>query len=201
MLLIPQTASMPHHANHGVALAQFLGINQSTLMQELKSGKTLAQIASEKGISAEALTQKLQSALNDRLDKAVASGKMTSEKASQIKTKEASEIAARINKPWTGKKNNCDFHKDIGQPLQTILGMTTTQLKEQLDNGKTLAQIAADRGMSKANLTAKLNSAMVANIDQAIKDNKKTAEKAAEIKAKLPQRIEKLISKAHTLGK
>ncbi|WP_088225246.1 hypothetical protein [Desulfosporosinus sp. FKB] len=192
---IPQTTSVPHHANHESALAQFLGIDQTTLMQKLKSGKTLAQIASEKGISTETLTQKLQSALNDRLDKAVASGKMTTEKASQIKSKEDSEIAAKINKPWTDKKDKCDFHKGIGQSIQTIFGMTSDQLKEQLKNGKTLAQIAADRGISKSDLTAKLVSAMASNIDLAVKYNKLTSEKAAKIKANLPQRIDTLINK------
>ena len=60
----------------------------------------------------------------------------------------------------------------MGQTIQSVLGMDATQLKEQLKSGKTLAQIATEKGISKADLTAKLQTAMESNIDQAIKDNK-----------------------------
>lgn len=191
------TPSAQHDHKGGAAIAQIIGMDSKSLGQELKSGKTLAQIAAAKGIDANTLKQKLQSALNDRLDKAVASGKLTGDKAAQIKAKEASEIANKINQPWTGKKEKSGFDKGMGQTIQSVLGLEATQLKEQLKSGKTLAQIATDKGISKADLTTKLQAAMESNIDQAVKDKKLTTDKAAQIKSKLPIKIDRMINQTH----
>jgi translation elongation factor EF-G len=67
--------AQPKHKGGGEAIAQILGLDSQTLGQELKSGKTLAQIAAAKGIDTDTLKQKLESNLNDRLDKAIANGK------------------------------------------------------------------------------------------------------------------------------
>lgn len=187
------SAQQPHKGG-GVAYAQILGIDAKTLGQELKSGKTLAQIATAKGMDVATLTQKLQTALNDRIDKAVASGKLTSEKAAQIKATQASEIANKINQPWTGKQGKFGMDKGVGQTLQSILGMDATQLKEQLKSGKTLAQIATEKGISKADLTAKLQTGMEANLNKAVTDQKMTADKAAQIKSKIPQMVDRMIN-------
>lgn len=181
----------------GAAIAQILGLDSQSFGQELKSGKTLAQIAAAKGIDANTLTQKLQSALNDRIDKAVASGKLTADKAEQIKAKEDSEIIQKINQPWTGEKGKCGFDKGMGQTLQSVLGLNATQLKEQFKSGKTLAQIAVDKGISKAALSAKLQAAMESKIDQAVTHKKLTSDQAAQIKAKLPERIDRMINQTH----
>lgn len=72
--------------------------------------------------------------------------------------------------------------------------MDATQLKEQLKSGKTLAQIAQDKGIAKDKLVSDVQSIMKANLDKAVKDNKVTAGKATQIKSKLPQMIERMVT-------
>ena len=86
----------------------------------------------------------------------------------------------------------------VWRQIPAMLGMDASQLKEQLKSGKALAQIAEDKGIAKTELIAKLKAAMESNIDQAVKEQKLTAEKAAEIKGKLPEKIEKMITKTQT---
>ena len=73
--------------------------------------------------------------------------------------------------------------------------MDATQLKEQLKSGKTLAQIAQDKGIAKDKLVTDVTSMIKANLDQAVKDKKITADKATQIKSKLPQMIERMVTR------
>lgn len=186
------------HREYGAEFAGILGMDANTLGQELKSGKTLAQIAAAKGMDAKTLTEKLQTAFNDRIDKAVANGKLTADKAVTMKAKTAAKAASAINKSWTGHKGEAGegrVFKNVRQQIPALLGMDATQLKEQLEKGKTLAQIAQDKGIAKDKLVSNVKSIMKANLDQAVKDKKVTAEKATQIESKLPQMIERMVTR------
>lgn len=185
------------HGDCGAEFATILGMDADTLNQELKSGKTLAQIAATKGIDENTLTQKLQAQFIAKIDKAVADGKMTSEKATEIKAKSAEKIANMINKPWTGQKGDkgrANVFKNVKAQLPALLGLTDVQIKEQLTSGKTLAGIAQEKGIAKDVLISKIQSIMKADLDQAVKDQKITADKASELEAKLPEMIERMVT-------
>ncbi|MDR3539508.1 MAG: hypothetical protein P4L69_00835 [Desulfosporosinus sp.] len=187
------------HHGCGAELAGILGMDANTLSQELKSGKTLAQIAAAQGMDANTLTGKLQAAFNDRIDKAVANGKLTADKAATMKAKTAAKATSIINKSWTGHKGGAgksNVFKNVRQQIPALLGnMDAAQLKAQLQSGKTLVQIAQDRGIAKDKLVSDLQSIMKANLDQAVKDNKITADNATQIESKLPQMIERMVTR------
>lgn len=194
----PSSDTRPNHQGGGEEIAQILGMDSQSLGQELKSGKTLAQIAADKGMDIEALRQELESKRNDRLDEAVAEGKLTADKAAQIKALGADKFDAKINQHWTGQKGKRGFNTGMNNhTLQSVLGLDADLLKVQLKGGKSLEQIATDKGISKEDLTARLLAAMEANIDQAVKDQKMTANQATQMKAKLPERIDRMITKTH----
>jgi len=62
-------------------VATTLGLSPEALNTELASGKTLAQVAETQGVSQEALTAALQSAIKSGLDQAVADGVLTQTRA------------------------------------------------------------------------------------------------------------------------
>lgn len=187
--------------NCGAEFAGILGMDANVLGQELRSGKTLAQIAATQGIDANTLTQKLQTAFNDRIDKAVENGKLTADKAAVMKTKTAAKAASIINKTWTGHKEGIgkeNVFKNVWQQIPALLGnMDAGQLKAQIQTGKSLAQIAQDKGIAKDKLVSDLQSIMKANLNQAVKDKKITADQATQIESKLPQMIERMVTRVH----
>jgi hypothetical protein len=63
------------------ALAEQLGLNSDELTAEVNSGKTIAQIADEKGVDRTDLIAALESAHQDALAQAVADGYLTQEQA------------------------------------------------------------------------------------------------------------------------
>lgn len=87
--------------------AEIIGIDKSELMQQVKDGKSIAEIAAAKGVQEADLIDRLVAARKQKIDEAVKSGKWTQEKADRIKEKLPEHIRKLVhNKDW----NN--WHKD-----------------------------------------------------------------------------------------
>jgi hypothetical protein len=87
---IDQGTALPigHYAQHGrhgewMALAQFLGVTPQDLATELRSGKSLAQVAADHGKSRDDLKMFLTNHAKAELDQAVKDGKLTQDQANQ----------------------------------------------------------------------------------------------------------------------
>lgn len=66
------------------AAADYLGIGESTLLDELRSGKSLAEVAEAHGKAAAGLVDALVAEAGERLDQAVAAGRLTREEANRL---------------------------------------------------------------------------------------------------------------------
>jgi len=64
--------------------AAALGIQPRELLRELRQGKSLAAIAAERGVALSEVKEKVLAAVKERLDQAVAGGRLTQEQADQI---------------------------------------------------------------------------------------------------------------------
>ncbi len=80
------------------AAAQKLGMQPQDLMQELRSGTTLADVAKEKNVNANDLKAAIVSAVNAQIDQAVTNGKLTQSQADNLKSKVDSQID--LTKPF-----------------------------------------------------------------------------------------------------
>lgn len=76
--------------------ASTLGMTVDDLRGELRSGKTLADVAKEKGVSTDKLVDALVAAAGQRIDQAVAAGKLDATKASQMKQKLSERITSLV---------------------------------------------------------------------------------------------------------
>ncbi len=74
-----------------------------------------------------------------------------------------------------------------------ILGISVEDLEAAKEDGKTLAEIADENGVERADLVASLVAAAEERVDQAVADGKFDEEKAAEIKENLEERVENRI--------
>jgi len=86
------------------AASGYLGLDQKTLLAQLRDGKSVADIAnglSAQGKSAQGLVDTLTKAASDRVDNAVAANKLTADQAALLKPKIAAEIAAFVNRSFT----------------------------------------------------------------------------------------------------
>lgn len=84
------------------ALAEKLGLTSDELYAEVNSGKTIAQVAEEKGVSRTDLVAALETAHQTSLAQAVADGYLTQEQADSILTQMAGRYEWMIDNMGTG---------------------------------------------------------------------------------------------------
>lgn len=79
------------------AAASYLGLNETQLLDQLRAGKSLAQIASSKGKSVSGLKAALTAAIKAQLDKAVSAKMLTSAQEQKILSELSARLSAEIN--------------------------------------------------------------------------------------------------------
>ncbi|KEQ23167.1 hypothetical protein [Paenibacillus tyrfis] len=151
--------------------ATLLNLDEKTLMDELKQNKTLAQVAQEKGgLTEDALIQKLTDTETKAIDDAVSAGKITQDQADKRKSGLADQLkkAVTATKPQGqhGEKGERGAFGMMGNPenLTKILGITQQELTDAMKAGKSLSEIAQDKGISRDQLISQIKS----NLDDAI---------------------------------
>ena len=86
------------------------------------------------------------------------------------------------------------FHDTVWVALSRQLGLTSAELTAQLKDGKTLAQIAQEKGVSTKDLAATMETTMKAGLAQAVKDGKLTQEQADQMLKNMDGQYEWMIT-------
>lgn len=93
------------HAALGVIepVARLLGLTPRQLLDELRQGKTLAQVAAAHGKSRDEVKEALRAAARQRLDRAVAAGRLTPEQAQARLQALEERLDALLDRSWPAK--------------------------------------------------------------------------------------------------
>lgn len=153
--------------------------------------------AKQLGVAPADLTAALKKALTNRVDAAVAAGRLTQAQGNELK--------ARIdagNMPLLGF-GGPRFHHHGGPGIHggldaaaDYLGMTDAQLHNALESGKTLAQVAKSKGKSVDGLVDALVSDAKEHLAAAVKAGRLTQAQANRIQSDLRARITDLVNNA-----
>ncbi|CAG7619629.1 hypothetical protein PAESOLCIP111_02227 [Paenibacillus solanacearum] len=129
--------------------ATILGVEESVVQSGLKEGKTLAQIAEANGLALDAYVQKLVDAQTKAIDEQVAAGKLKQEMADKLKSGLAEGIKKRVQSALRDGGHD-KRHEAWAAPgeLAQKLGMTTEELMKQLQAGKSIADLAKEKGIT-----------------------------------------------------
>jgi ribosomal protein S20 len=166
----------------------------------------LAGVAERLGISEE----KLQNAIRDeslaQIDQAVKDGKLTQEQADRLKERVRSgqELG-----PLGGFGRGFGFGLDPGlgrgfghffrgvedqiDAAAEYLGITPEQLRTELEDGDSLADVAREKGKSVDGLKAAMRNALKADLDKAVDDGVVTQEQADSLYEKLAPGVDRLV--------
>ncbi|GAA4857065.1 hypothetical protein GCM10023310_40220 [Paenibacillus vulneris] len=165
--------------------AAILNMDKAALSAALKE-KSLVDIAKEKGISETDLISKLKAVRSGKIDEAVKAGKLTAEQAEKMKANMDKHLKFMVNHKggfWHGKHGM--KHKMLPAPdkLAAIIGISEDQLRAELKEGKSLAEIAAAKGMNKEQLVAKIKEEMTPWIEKMVEHKRGSLqEKSKEAK-------------------
>lgn len=86
------------------AVAQLLKIDEKTLVQDLRGGKSLAQEATAHNVSTDTLKATMRTALKADLDTRVQGGKITQAQEEKALAAFDARVDTLINRVWQGKK-------------------------------------------------------------------------------------------------
>lgn len=155
--------------------------------------------AAQLGVEPSALTDALRQALENRIDEAVESGRLTEGQAERAKERLGSGdlplffgLGGPRGHGFGWKHGGPMWHLGSLDAAASYLGLTEAELREALRDS-TLAEIAEEQGKSRAGLVDALVAAKTQRIDEALADGKLTDEQAGRLKDGLRERVEALV--------
>jgi hypothetical protein len=158
----------------------------------------LADAANRLGVQSSQLQNALQQAAIDRVDAAVADGRLTKAEGDAIKARiQSGDFGPGIGFGFGGM--HVGFGVELGAAA-TYLGLTEAQLRSDIESGQSLAQIATAQGKSVDGLKQALIADAKSHLDQAVKDGKLTAAQETQFLNDLSSRIDDLVNRAGPIG-
>ena len=176
------------------AIATYLGLSQPDLRTDLQSGKTLAQIATAQGKTVSGLEAAIVADAKSHLDAEVAAGTITTAQESARLTELSSHVDEMVNS--TGPP--AGVHGGSGGPgsaaILAYLGLTQAELRADLQNGQTLAQVATAQGKSVSGLEAAIVADAKTHLDAAVDAGKLTAAQEATMLADIGSHVADMVN-------
>jgi hypothetical protein len=175
-------------------------------------------VAERAGVTPEKLRAAVEGALKARVDEALADGRITKEQADRLR--EAIESAPSglglgLGPLGGGRGLGHAFGHGFGfghgpghglfgivgklEAAASYLGLTEAELRSQLSDGKSLAEIAKAKGKSVDGLVDALVADAKKRLDQAVEDKRLTAEQRTELLSGLVERVRALVQREPAL--
>jgi len=179
------------------AAARYLGITEAQLRTQLENGKTLAEIAKAQGKTVDGLVEALVAAAQTKLDAAVKAGMLTQSQADGMLSELKGHISDFVNgmrpAPPFGERHG-PHHGPSLDAAAKYLGTTEAQMRTELENGKSLADVAKAHGKTAGGLVDAVVAEAKTNVDAAVKAGRLTQAEANEMLSDLKERITDLVN-------
>jgi len=149
------------------------------------------------GVEPSKLSAALKKAFEDRIDAAVADGRLTKEQGNELKQRIEADDFPLLGGPAFGFR-----HHDGGphwfmhglDAAATYLGLTEAQLRTQLENGKSLAQVAKAQGKSVDGLKDALVKDAKTKLDAAVKAGRLSSAEEKRILSEIQEHVDDLVN-------
>jgi lambda repressor-like predicted transcriptional regulator len=201
-------------------VADYLGIDQADVREALRDGKSLAELAKAEGKSLAGLKKALRDELREDADQAVDDGALTREEADLLVRKLSAAVdelvelsglpALEFGGPGLGPVPLGPPEKGIfpGPPpgaglmkaAADYLGVDDADIREALGEGKSLADLAENRGKSVDGLKTALRDAVRQDADRAVEDGVLTKQQADRLTKKFGAAVDKLVEGGRGYG-
>jgi hypothetical protein len=175
-----------------IAVGGAIGATQLNPRQE--SQAIINDAAEQLGVEPTELSDALKQALKNRVDAAVKDGRLTDEQGRELKERiDAGEVPFFGAGPGFHKHFHGPFHAKL-EGAAEYLGMTQAQLEEALEDGKTLAQVAKDRGKTVDGLVDALVKGAEEKLQAAVEAGRLTEAEKGEMLEGLRDRLTDMVN-------
>lgn len=182
-------------------LEDVLGLSATEIRDALSDGNSLAAVADAQGVSVDELTAALVAAITERIDEAVADGRIDADRAEERKAgleERVAEMVERVPSEDFGERRG-HRHGRRGalrggfDAAGEALGLTNEEIRAGFADGKTLADLAEEQGVSTEDLAAALVADATERLDEAVAEGKIDEDRAAEAKESLEDMVDRAI--------
>jgi hypothetical protein len=162
--------------------------------------------AGQLGVTPAALTAAIKKAMVDQIEAQVTAGTITKAQATQMEARLA-KADAPLFALGGGPGKDGPGGRGHGGPgggrisfdaAATYIGVTTAELRTQLESGKSLATIATGNGKTADGLKSALTAAAKKDLDAAVTAGRLTQAQEDKLLAALPARLDDEINETHT---
>jgi uncharacterized protein YaiL (DUF2058 family) len=176
----------------------------------------LDDVAKRLNVTRDQLDAAIKGAAEARIDAAVAAGRLTKEQGEEAKKRIQSGDVGRLGGfgfapgprgggPGFGHggpgRGGFGFHFGFGlDAAASYLGLSEDALRTQLQDGKSLADVAKAQKKDVAGLKAALKAAVTKQLDDAVADKRLTAEQRTKILADIDARLDDVIDNTRPKG-
>ena len=161
----------------------------------VESKAIIDDAAKQLGVQPQALTDAIKKALSDRVDKAVADGRLTKEQGAELKERIAADEFPLFGPPAFGPHFGAPHPFFHGlDAAATYLGLTDAQLRSRLNGGKTLAEIAKAENKSVDGLKTAMQKDAKEKLDAEVKAGRLSKDDETQVLKDLDSRIDDLVN-------
>ena len=158
---------------------EYTGLTIAEMRDALQGGQSLADLISANGQSVDNFIAAVMESVSARIDTAVENGRITTERAEEMKAQAQARVTAWVN----GEPG------PLAALLHEYTGLEMPELREAHQNGQTLADLITANGQSVDAFIAAAMEPVSARIDMAVENGRITAERAEALKAQALERI------------
>jgi len=154
----------------------------------------LDKLAARLGIGRDQLVQAMRDAANDTIDEAVQQGRLSQEQAQRLRDRVSQHEPGF---PWGRHKGRHGIkaaHRVVLQAAAQVLALSKDELANQLCQGKSLAQVAQERGMSVDEFKSRLLSQVDQQLGQLVQQGRLTQEQADRLKQSIQNNIDAIVN-------
>jgi hypothetical protein len=188
----------------GAALAATVGAGGAIAATQLdpkqESQAVVEDAAEQLGVEPSELSEALKDALANRVDEAVEAGQLTEEQGAELKERIESGDVPLLGLGGPGFGHRVHHVGDL-DAAASYLGMTEASLMAAIEDGKTLAEIAEDRGKSVEGLVNALVEDAEAELQAAVDAERLTDAQRDSIVSGLKERITHLVNERPSLDR
>lgn len=191
-------------ATAGVTTALFAGAAGGVVLiapgfagaQEDGSTTTTVAKSDSKSSTKETVTKDLEKLAERRTERLTETLKPLVDDGTITQAQSDAVVKKLVGDEDTWARKGCRINRSIFRFSEAAeaLGMTTEDLKAQVQEGKTLAQIAESKGVSTDDLAAAMVKGTKTALDKSVADGKLTQAEADERLAKATERVQKTIN-------
>lgn len=181
--------------------ADYLGMTTAELREAMRDGDSLADIANQKGKSVDGLKTAIRNAQKADLDQAVKDGKLTRAQADRIEDELSEHVDALVEGGRGLKIPRLGFGLGFGlragvdliDTAADYLGLSRAQLRDELSDGDSLADVARQKGKSVDGLETALKKSLRTQLDKAVANDKLSKEQADKLYDTLAEHVDDIV--------